>query len=274
MYPVESAVANQLELGYRELRPWSRTWSDELASALALGTDGEEKISHRLWPSDDVLSPEARSHSAVSPNNPRCAAMCFNGEAAAEGDALLSQSDGGSPSPVETPRLYANSHIIYKDSRDAYILKPSLQPSTYYNRKPLSKINKGIPVGIQVVRGFDWSLWEKLHPDHKSSVATTVEGSSPTSHTATATESTVCQACEAQPKRSEVTDLVLVIHGIGQKLSERVAISRMPLIHSGGLSMLSWPTKVFIRCFETTLVESWFCLSTGARIYHLKKVGL
>lgn len=48
MYPVEPAVANQLELGYRELRPWSQTWNDELTSALNIGAEGEEKITHKL----------------------------------------------------------------------------------------------------------------------------------------------------------------------------------------------------------------------------------
>lgn len=53
MYPVEPAVANELELGYRELRPWSQTRNDELQSALSIGADGEEKIAHRLWPGEE-----------------------------------------------------------------------------------------------------------------------------------------------------------------------------------------------------------------------------
>lgn len=222
MYPVESAVANQLETGYRELRPWSRTWSDELSSALALGADGEEKISHRLWPSDEDPSEETQPHSAASPNNPRCAAMCFNGEVAAEGITHLVELEENGPAKVETPRRYPNSHVIYKDSRNAYILKPSLQPSAYYGRKPLYKIRKGITVGLHVVRGFDWPLWEKLHPSHKSAEASMAEEAAPASETANSSQRAVCEACAAQPERPAVTDLVLVIHGIGQKLSERV----------------------------------------------------
>ncbi|KFY62211.1 hypothetical protein V496_04695 [Pseudogymnoascus sp. VKM F-4515 (FW-2607)] len=221
MYPVESAVANQLEIGYRELRPWSRTWSDELSSALALGADGEEKISHRLWPSEEEPS-EAQSHSASSPNNSRCAAMCFNGEVAAEGHAYLTESDEKSPAKAEVPRRYPHSHVIYKDSRNAFILKPSLQPSVYYGRKPLSKIRKGITVGLHVVRGFDWPLWDKLHPSHKSAVVSMAEEAAPASETANTSHRAVCEACATQPERPAVTDLVLVIHGIGQKLSERV----------------------------------------------------
>ncbi|KFY38955.1 hypothetical protein V494_04161 [Pseudogymnoascus sp. VKM F-4513 (FW-928)] len=222
MYPVESAVANQLEMGYRELRPWSRTWSDELSSALALGADGEEKISHRLWPGEEEPSEVAQPHSATAPNNPRCAAMCFNGEVAAEGDAYLVESDEKSPAKTNAPRRYPNSHVIFKDSRNAYILKPSLQPSAYYGRKPLSKIRKGITVGLHIVRGFDWVAWEKLHPNHKSAVASMAEETAPVSETTRTSQRAVCEACAAQPERPAVTDLVLVIHGIGQKLSERV----------------------------------------------------
>jgi len=50
MLPIQPDVANQLEKGYGELRPWSQTWNDELNSAIDVGAAGEEKISHRLWP--------------------------------------------------------------------------------------------------------------------------------------------------------------------------------------------------------------------------------
>lgn len=221
MYPVEPSVANQLEMGYRELRPWSRTWSDELKSALALGADGEEKISHRLWPKDEKFVSLSKSHPIPPPTDPECAARCFNGEVAAEGtvDPLRPEKNLATG---EITRRYPTSHVIYKDSRNAYILKPSLQPSAYYGRKPLTKIKKGIPVGIHVVRGFDWPLWEKIHPSHKSPSISKAEGSAPASDTAAATKGAVCNACAVQQERPKVTDLVLVIHGIGQKLSERV----------------------------------------------------
>lgn len=50
LIPVAPVVANQLEAGYQELRPWTQTWSDEIRCALEVGPLGEEKVSHCLWP--------------------------------------------------------------------------------------------------------------------------------------------------------------------------------------------------------------------------------
>jgi len=50
MLPVEVDVANMLEYGYTEMRPWTETWHDELNSAVDVGAIGEMKILHSLWP--------------------------------------------------------------------------------------------------------------------------------------------------------------------------------------------------------------------------------
>lgn len=223
MLPVEPTVANQLEKGYRLLRPWSQTWKDELKSALDVGAAGEEKISHRLWPKE---TPAVRKD--VSPSshdistNPHCAAICFNGQAAATGSVDTSQN--GEPTPNSKPitKRYPNSHVIYKDAQDAYILKTSLQPSAYYGRRPLAKIMKNTTVGISVTRGFDWTVWDKLHPPKKVlSQKKAQEIGIPQSGNAEINQA-VCMACRNHEERPKVTDLVLVCHGIGQKLSERV----------------------------------------------------
>jgi hypothetical protein len=219
MYPVEPAVANQLEIGYRELRPWSQTWNDELNSAIEVGAAGEEKISHPLWPKDEDRK-LATQYSLST--DPYCAARCFYGEASAEctldpDNASIKRSD-----ETAVIKRYSNSHIIYKDASNAFILKPTLQPSAYHGRKPLQKIKKGTSVGIQVVRGFDWEKWEKLHPSKKTSATTKVEKNAPVAGDANSSKGNVCSACKLQEGRKQVTDLVLVIHGIGQKLSERV----------------------------------------------------
>jgi len=72
------------------------------------------------------------------------------------------------------------------------------------------------------VRGFDWRAWEKLHPSKQSKAATKAEDVAPRAGVAEASKSDACKACRFQEERPEVKDLVLVIHGIGQKLSERV----------------------------------------------------
>jgi hypothetical protein len=223
MYPVEPPVANQLEMGYRELRPWSQTWSDELNSAIDVGAAGEEKIAHRLWPKEDDLKSSLSKMAEYSlSTDPYCAAKCFHGEAAAEGNADPDGLDG-KPSDVKTiSKKYPNAQIIYKDSRNAFILKPNLQPSAYYGRKPLQKVKRGVVVGIHVVRGFDWKAWEKLHPSKKTHVSSKLEGQAPVSGNADAVKGNTCSVCRSQEERENVTDLILVIHGIGQKLSERV----------------------------------------------------
>jgi hypothetical protein len=80
MCPVEPAVANQLEMGYRELRPWSQTWNDELNSAMEVGAAGEEKIAHRLWPDENKISGSHKKNEHPISADPYCAARCFHGE--------------------------------------------------------------------------------------------------------------------------------------------------------------------------------------------------
>jgi hypothetical protein len=214
MNPVEPAVANQLEMGYRVLRTWSQTWEDELHSALEVGAAGEEKIAYRLWPKDD--DKHITSNDILS-SDPYCAARCFQGEAAAEGAADLDD-----PDKKTIVKKYPNCQVIYKDSQNAFILKPNLQPSAYHKRKPLQKIKKGLTVGIHVVRGFDWKAWEKLHPCKKTNVSTKAEEHAAVSGDSSLGKRNACVACRSQEERKEVTDLILVVHGIGQKLSERV----------------------------------------------------
>jgi hypothetical protein len=219
MYPVEPAVANQLEMGYRELRPWSQTWSDELNSAVEVGAAGEEKIAHRLWPKDENLQKLNRH---LLSTEPQCAARCFRGEAAAEG--IL---DAGNTAEKPTvPRIvnkkYPSSQVIYKDAHNAFILKPTLQPSAYYGRKPLQKIRKDRTVGIHVVRGFDRNAWEKLHPSKRATAVSKVAAKVPVSGDVESANPNTCPACRSQEECPNVTDLCLVVHGIGQKLSERV----------------------------------------------------
>ncbi|KAI1007282.1 hypothetical protein K3495_g936 [Podosphaera aphanis] len=223
MYPVEPAISNQLELGYCKLKPWTQTWKDELESALVAGALGEEKIVHRLWPKEK----EGASTKKLSgyfncrfSSNQSCVKGYLHGEVAAEGIIGFEIDDQNLSSPDSVTKKYSTAQIIYKDSRHAFILKPSLQPSAYYGRKPLQKIKKGITVGIPVIRGFDWKAWDQLHPSKKMS--TKMEGPSIAAWNQDSSMKKVCSACMSQQTQVKTTDLVLIVHGIGQKLSERV----------------------------------------------------
>ncbi|KAK8134848.1 DDHD domain-containing protein [Apiospora sp. TS-2023a] len=223
MMPIDTAVANQLEAGYRELKPHTETWRDELRCAVEVGPDGEEKVSHRLWPKemDEAAAKSKVPPEPVIPSNPFCAARCFKGEAAAEGN-LLPTSNEDNYIQDQSHRKYDQYHVIYKDKDFAFLLKPSLKPSAYYGRRPVAKIAKGITIGIPVVRGFDAGAWAKLHEKKRPQVAHPTNPSSAASASQESTGPGVCPGCKTEKERGQVTDLVLVAHGIGQKLAEKV----------------------------------------------------
>ncbi|KAI5864160.1 DDHD domain-containing protein [Durotheca rogersii] len=221
MRPIDPTVANQLEAGYRELKPHTETWLDELRCAVEVGPLGEEKVSHPLWPKPPSKPPRKAGGPTEPPisSNPFCAARCFRGEAAAEGSLIPTPNEDDSP-PSQAHRKFDQYHVIYKNETTAYLLKPSLKPSAYYGRRPVAKILRGITIGIPVVRGFDYEVWLKKH-EKKQDIS--VRLTPPISNDSPGiVENDACSACKADEKRGNITDLVLVIHGIGQKLAERV----------------------------------------------------
>lgn len=123
-----------------------------------------------------------------------------------------------------TTRRYLQAGVIYANDYEAYILRPSLQPSDYYGRRPLaSYIRKGRSIGIRVVRGFDQEVWDRLHPSKKGEKVTKAYEGVSTAHAgASLAHRQLVDPTLAAAERPQVTDLLLVIHGIGQKLSQRV----------------------------------------------------
>jgi hypothetical protein len=228
MHPVEPDVANLLEAGYVSLEVWTQTWRDELNSAVEVGAVGEMKIIHKLWPEKAAVSSSRPSTSmgveAMQTTNvpdfaPDTAEKARQDMAAAAGDIIDSSTGPTGPdnkAAGSAPygrdgnvRLYRTAAVIYANGTDAYILRPSLQPSSYYGRRPLANyIQRKRPIGIRVVRGFSQENWDRAHPPTKTS-----KSKKPSS-----------QRQEQGPESTteNVTDLLLVIHGIGQKLSERV----------------------------------------------------
>lgn len=228
MFPVEPRIANQLEAGYRELRPFSQTWKDEIRCAVDVGAEGEEKVSHPLWPESAASVPgnldEQEASEPIISSDPFCAAHCFHGEAAAQGtlQPVKPQANGLAKASSDL-KTYSTYHVIYKDGNAAFLMKPSLKPSAYYGRRPVAKIIKGMTVGIPIVRGFSRAAWDALHEKKKPPAATKA------SHAAVSASYLdrqplpgVCPGCEAEKVKGHVTDLVFVAHGIGQKFAERV----------------------------------------------------
>lgn len=73
------------------------------------------------------------------------------------------------------------------------------------------------------MRGFDEGAWNKLHPPKEGARIEKAREGVSTSQAGTLTDGRILMDPSiAQSERPAVTDLVLVIHGIGQKLSERI----------------------------------------------------
>ncbi|KAL8818001.1 MAG: hypothetical protein Q9191_008033 [Dirinaria sp. TL-2023a] len=237
MLPVEPNVANQIEEGYEYIRPWTSTYQDELNSCLEVGPEAELKLTHRLWP-QDTSSAESRPTTSKSRRPTSRAADFLKPEpdiqvrmaatAAAKtpenraAGVLSSQAVDAHGKPS---RLYPKCSIIYVNARDAQILKPNQIPNPARGRRPLASIKKGRPIGVPLVRGFDYKAWERLHPPSKRQQNAAAARKATETIRAAGTGrngSDSCGACLLENERPRVTDLVLVIHGIGQKLSERV----------------------------------------------------
>jgi hypothetical protein len=244
MLPVEVAVANMLEAGYIELQPWTQTWKDELNSAVEVGAYGEMKILHKLWPDKPPRLDESRPSTSQQmqtglvqstmpqedddPEQERLEIVenvCDLIDISTGPDGPDNKAVGDLEYGANGQKLmYLKAGVIYATDNEACILKPALQPSEYYGRRPLANyIRKGRPIGIPVVRGFDQARWDKLHPTKNSPKAQAArEGVSTSQGGASPYRRQKSDPDLAQSARPKVTDLVLVIHGIGQKLSERM----------------------------------------------------
>ena len=214
MEPVEAPIANLLEKGYQYMKPWTQTYRDEVASCLAVGPEAEAHLVHHLVPEsvfDSEIGDEAETR-------PQAEELTLDKIHKARG--YLKKT-----ARRELFKNHRNFSVMYADKTSAQILRPNQFPSVSRGRKPLKFIVKGQEVGTIVVRGFDHRVWDKQHPlkgayppsqyrRTKSHPGNQVSGLSD--------RRSVCQACEAEIEDPNVTDLVLVIHGIGQKLSEKM----------------------------------------------------
>ncbi|KAI4238255.1 MAG: hypothetical protein L6R40_005795 [Gallowayella cf. fulva] len=239
MLPVPSDVANQLEEGYEYMKPWTQTYTDELNSCIDIGPDAETKIVHRLWPDVAARKQDSRPGTAMTKTSLLTAATDeLDQDERAFQSALkqASKPENKAAGAIETAKdnienKYARCSVIYANAKDAQILQPNQLPSAARGRKPLGPIRKGRVIGVAVVRGFDYKAWERLHPPLKKEaiIAEPAKESLETAKTMAPRAPSIsqdrrksCVACMSADERSIPTDLVLVIHGIGQKLSERV----------------------------------------------------
>lgn len=213
MLPVETELANKLEEGYVYLKPWSDTWQDELNSCVENGADAELKVVHPLWTKQYSRPTTAQApHGSDLPVDEAEGPLTFDENRAAGGTSVQSESI----------KAYLTSSAIYVDATNAQVLRPSLLPSVSRGRRPLGAIRKGRQIGIPVIRGFSRKLWEQLHPSKPNPIDVRHYIRKTQLKSPSARGEQICYACKMEESRPPPTDLVLVIHGIGQKLSERM----------------------------------------------------
>lgn len=216
MLPVPADVANRLEVGYEYIKPFGPSYQEELQACIENGASAEMKVVYKLWPESSRPSTGLDMKETYPKDRRRT------------GDELpeTAQNAAVDPQKAWDKRLFATHSVIYIDSRNAQILKPNLLPSIAQNRRPLSSLRKGRQIGVAVIRGFDRKAWLKIHPDPKldAKAAHAKVGAymSQSGDATTRGRRMSCAACDEDSKGPRVSDLVLVIHGIGQKLSERV----------------------------------------------------
>lgn len=231
MLPVEPELANWLESGYEEFKPWTDTWQDELNSCIEIGAEAEMKVVYHLFPDKG----SSRPGSGAAGRQGQAQARDEQDRLLAQGPSVGHESLAAGPQsdkfhtwPPNSSQRFKNHGVIYVDARHAQILRPSLAPSVSRNRKPIAAIRKGREIGVAVIRGFSQRAWEKLHPPSKMNAraAHAKVGAylSQSANTAIQDQHISCPPCRNQEQKHtpHVTDLVLIIHGIGQKLSERV----------------------------------------------------
>ncbi|RMZ88993.1 hypothetical protein DV736_g3786, partial [Chaetothyriales sp. CBS 134916] len=214
MLAVPTEVANLLEIGYEYIKPYLDSYQDELNACIENGASAEMKVVHRLWPN----RPPPTANHEMDPDE---ADLCRpNGLPARYENVAVD------PEPSAEKRAFETHSVIYIDRNNAQILRPSLLPSTRQNRRPLGAIRKGQRLGVAVVRGFDRNEWLRLHPEAISSEIPSraqVSIGSQSSDAATTGLPVPQNASSKSESQSRViSDLILVIHGIGQKLSEKV----------------------------------------------------
>jgi hypothetical protein len=211
LLPVDADIANQLEVGYLELKPWTEAWNDELNSAVEVGPEGEAKILHPLWPiAPEPVEADSRPATAVGGAEPFISSMTQESRAGVlEGAVIAAPPVDEAPAPP--PKAYEHAKVIYANDREAYIAVPSWF-STAAGKRPISTIRRNKLVGIPVIRGFDMSDWNKLHPSKKPVTPKILPPGSQLPRSGNLGDINR-KPFQVPSDDSQVTDLVLVIHG-------------------------------------------------------------
>lgn len=224
--PVPAELANRLELGYEDLKPYLDVYQQELQACIENGAAAEEKLVYKLWPEEKNLSRPGTAQSSSQADTEELDAETVVLNMVQPENRMNAAADLRKSQLEETAR-FKRYGVIYLDQEEAQLLKSSLQPSESRKRRVVHRMKHGHHhIGIVVRRGFDRNAWLEKYPDPKLTrtiAQARVGGYISQSGDATTQQRRMsCGPCDEQRKLDVISDLVLVIHGIGQKLSERV----------------------------------------------------
>ena len=211
MRPVRQDLANELEYGYNSIKPWTETYDDEVKSCLSIGPEAEAKVVY------DILSRPSEELDVSERDDNVGNVLKLSWKKLAVGAV-------GEPGVKEEydRRVQRKRFVIYADSKNAQILGSNQLPAG--KRKVLGQIREGKSVGVPVVRGFEQDSWEKLnlskHDRARKRMKATVT-SARRDKKSNDKKDEACVACEMKKEESRVSDLVLVVHGIGQQYSKK-----------------------------------------------------
>lgn len=164
MLPVEAEIANRLEIGWEEVRAWTEEWEMELASAVEVGREGEEKVRWQLFDKVSTLALSSRPGSALGDGKAGEGMNSFESEHPISNTLVKSGVTGAVNTPQQT-RLNESDWVLFTNATDAYICRDTML--SFGNKRPLANIRKGKVIGTHVVRGFQQDVWERVNPSTK-----------------------------------------------------------------------------------------------------------
>lgn len=198
--PVEEPLAQQLEEAYQAIKPWKESYQDELQAALQVGPAAYEKLKHPLADVDGSVFFDDASAARLIYNS-------FTNRVSSALFSTLRSNRTNSPYPAAPLVFRGYDEAIKRSSAPsrATSVSPSRPASAPPDAEQLSrrksmdpKIVKKVTERISIEKEF---YTEESHIP-ASGDAKVGEGSS-----------------------QEVTDLILVVHGIGQGVSPSLILS-------------------------------------------------
>lgn len=212
--PAEEALADRLEEGYQIIKPWLSSYQDELESSLEIGASAEAKLRYAM--------PAEKEKSKDTPDKAEEKSENVDELTVDEKEEKISRPSTPTVSAANNIKLDDSSYVIYQSADSARLFSDSM--ASKIAKKVLTAINTKHrhAGGTYIVRGFSAARAIFDNKDQKKSSQKAEGEKEQAADTDSAKAQRVTQEAleDNEDAQEEVEELVLVIHGIGQKLSE------------------------------------------------------